>query len=179
MAANTWAENVCRNNLPVWARWSGAGHRQSLPSSWGSGPPAAWRGGCTRHAPNSTAEREKERHQCPEGSTAQQCSAVAGLGSALTSCLSWAAHRWIFQPCARHATPLWLAMSCRLPFFSSVRRAKGLLIWSVHIFNRKIEPFLCHCPRTWITQTLQAFIMISKVSLIMQLPKNKVKRVPL
>ena len=46
--------------LPVWARWSGAGHHQSPPSSWGSGPPAAWRGGCTHQAPNSTAERKKD-----------------------------------------------------------------------------------------------------------------------
>lgn len=37
----------------------------------------------------------------------------------LTSCLSCAAHRWIFQPCARQATPLWLAMSCKVLFFSS------------------------------------------------------------
>lgn len=62
----------------------------------------------------------------------------------LTSCLSCAAHRWIFQPCARQATPLWLAMSCKVLFFSSgmiITKQATVINWHI---KRRLK-------RIWLT----------------------------
>lgn len=77
--------------------------------------------------------------------TTLQCWILAGLRPALTNCLSCAAHRWIFQPCALHATPLWLAISCKLPFFSSVRKA-----WHCCLKEKQSSIILISCIKYFV-----------------------------